>query len=129
MCTPRCLGDFDDYDPNGGKEHTCDGLVWEKPEIDSTVFSLHRMITEFPKPPSKDRITLAHKLAAAIEYHHSVYRTHQALKSDNVLFFSSNETLDIVQPRLIGSKYIRSPGRDGRFWEGPEAASNVWTEL
>ena len=129
MCTPRCLGDFDDYDPKRRKEHTRHDLVWEKPEVDSMVFSLHRVITEFPKPPSKDRIILAYKLAAAIQYLHSVHRTHKALRSDNVLFFSSNDTLDIAQPRLVGFKYSRSPGRDGRFWEGPEAACNVWTEL
>lgn len=132
FCTAHCLGYFDDRDrPNDaekGRGHLPRfGFVFEKPthaqSMESMPTSLYQLFGTpgaKKKPSLTHRIALAHKISSCLLYLHVVNWLHKGLRSDNILFFSTNEgTPDLTDPYLSGFEYSR-PDTGGETTQKPE---------
>ncbi|MCJ1352248.1 MAG: hypothetical protein MMC33_002232 [Icmadophila ericetorum] len=102
---PQCLGYFDDQDgicPPDNKVHEFRfGLIFEKPQ-DAEMVSLAQLLQDLPGIPLSNRIDIARKIVQCVLYLHAVNWLHKSLRSDNVLFFLRNGTVDLEQLHVSG---------------------------
>lgn len=130
FCVPPCLGYFDDRDDSNHSQHDFRfGLIFKNPEWvapDVEPVSLHHLIRTMPMPSLTDRIALAHKLAVCVLYLHAVNWLHKAIRSENVLLFSSTSSPELSKPYLSGFSYAR-PDRPDESTTG-DGLDN-WAEL
>ncbi|KAI1210054.1 prion-inhibition and propagation-domain-containing protein [Annulohypoxylon truncatum] len=100
---PRCLGYTKSSTRNGESSF---GIVFESPSDiypDSTLKTLHQLLTEGPKPPIATRISLCSTLADCLFSFHSVEWLHKGLKSNNILFFCDGKSnANISMPYITG---------------------------
>lgn len=116
FCAPQCLGFFDDRDDVKDSQHDARfGLVFAKPEKKSLPVSLRQMICNGPKASLTDRVSLAHKISTCVLYLHAVNWLHKGLRSDSVMFYPDDSSLDA--PYVTGFEYAR-PDRDGETTTG-----------
>jgi hypothetical protein len=93
------------------------GLVFEPPagvDPEATPMSLFQLLRDGTKPiPSLTaRVALARALTECLERLHAVNWLHKGLRSDNVLFFpTENEDCDLSKPYLSGFDYSRPAQR------------------
>ncbi|KAI2467332.1 prion-inhibition and propagation-domain-containing protein [Annulohypoxylon bovei var. microspora] len=100
---PKCLGYTKISMRNGESSF---GMVFENPSDlypNSTLTTLHQLLTNRPKPPITTRISLCSTLADCLFSFHSVDWLHKGLKSDNILFFceETNEP-NLAKPYVTG---------------------------
>ena len=130
FCVPKCLGYFDDRDDAENSQHQFRfGLIFQKPEgVPPNVapVTLHHLINTIPMPSLTDRIALAHKVAVCVLYLHAVNWLHKAIRSDNILFFSTASSPELSKPYLSGFNYAR-PDRPDEITIEDELES--WAEL
>jgi hypothetical protein len=130
FCVPRCLGYFDDRDDSDHSQHDFRfGLIFQKPDwVPPNVapVTLHHLIGTMPMPSLTDRVALAHKVAVCVLYLHAVDWLHKAIRSDNILFFSTTSSPELTKPYLSGFNYAR-PDRPDETTTGDGLDS--WAEL
>lgn len=125
---PQCLGYFDDREDTENSNHDSRfGLVYSKPE-DVEIISLRELIETLPIPSLSIRVRFAHKITTCVLYLHAVNWLHKALRSDNVVFSSRNNTPDFDSLLISGFEYAR-PDRDDavtRFWTSTDQQDFWW---
>jgi hypothetical protein len=130
FCVPQCLGYFDDRDDADHSQHDFRfGLIFQKPDwVPPHVapVTLHHLISTMPMPSLTDRVALAHKIAVCVLYLHAVNWLHKAIRSDNILLFSTTSSPELTKPYLSGFNYAR-PDRPDETTTGDGLDS--WAEL
>lgn len=115
--TPSCIGYFNDA------SNYRFGLVFRRPIGISSVAvpsSLFDLIVSDEKPSLSVRVHLAHTLATAVQYLHSTDWLHKAIRSQNVVFFTSPGDIDISTPCLCGFGLSR-PTQNTEMTEQPDS--------
>lgn len=139
---PKCLGYFDDRDDSSMSNHDARfGLVYSKPP-GCSITSLQELIIRHrdPIPSLSIRVEFAQKIATCILYLHAVNWLLKALRSDNVIFFSHNNSnnikggtdtsndIDFDSLLVSGFEYAR-PDRDDaatRSWSSTDKWDIAW---
>jgi hypothetical protein len=111
LCTPHCIGFFDDRDFSGETRY---GWILEVPiqnPKSAAIASLFELFSSHPAPTLTERVALAQKLTTTILYLHTANWLHKAVRSDNVIFHRTKEgKVDFNQPVLSGFDYARPSG-------------------
>lgn len=131
---PQCLGYF--YDEQDTEDDAEDrfGFLYSHPSHSSphaTPSSLLELIKAqrqrgHPPPSLTKRIRLAHSIARSVLYIHSVNWIHKGLRSDNIIFFvSEDQEPDLARPPLIaGFEYARPDLPEEETEHPPEHSEN-----
>jgi hypothetical protein len=94
------------------------GIVFEKqrPKLGSTVLlrTLKELLRLELKPSLSDRISLCVRLVECVSSFHAVNWLHKGFRSDNILFFQTENTaVDITSPFVTGFELSRPSDLDG----------------
>ena len=119
FCIPECLGYFDEQDkskingPISGDFRF--GLVFIKPKH-TTALSLLELLQDIylTMPALTDRVAIAHKIAHCILYLHAVDWLHKSVRSNNILFFTNQDSTNLESPQLSGFELARPDTTDAQ---------------
>ena len=114
LCTPKCLGYFDDYEANQVQERY--GIIYEKPPgpgqtaLQDSLFSL---LTKIQMPSLTERILLTRPLTSCLLYLHAVNWIHKEFRSENISFFTDSKgNYGLRKPYISGFDHSR-PDQSG----------------
>lgn len=84
------------------------GIVFEGPSAaESKITNLRELLGQTPKPSLSARIALCAALARCLHSLHAVNWLHKALRSDNIIFFSSSPSPHLDAPYVSGFELSR----------------------
>ncbi len=104
---PPCLGYVKIVDSN---HVTRFGIVFEKLSTDgaqSDIVTLRELLGRETKPSLSTRVSLCAVLARCVHSFHAVNWLHKALRTDNIVFFSSPRPPDLSAPFVSGFELSR----------------------
>jgi hypothetical protein len=105
-----CLGHIKTADADDAVRF---GVVFEgSSRTQSKITTLWDLLGQTPKPSLSARVALCAVIARCLHNLHAVNWLHKALQAENIIFFSSSESLDLDAPFVSGFKLSRPSDMD-----------------